>query len=70
MKMWFVIEINFLFQQCSLRRFGDDFKLLKIFIFDGVYGILSSMEKIYFEIVCLIVKGVFEGYNGMVFVYG
>lgn len=68
--MRFVIEINFLFYQCSIKKWVDDEKFFKIFIFDGVYGIVSSMEKIYFEIVCLIVNGVMEGYNGMVFVYG
>lgn len=71
MKTRFVIETNSSLQQCSiLRRPGDDPRLSKTFTFDGVYGISSSTEKIYSEIVRPIVKGVIDGYNGTVFAYG
>lgn len=66
----FVIETNSTLQQCSIRRPGDDSKLSKTFTFDGVYGISSSTEKIYSEIVRPIVEGVLNGYNGTVFAYG
>lgn len=70
MKTRFVIETNSSSQQCSIRRPGDDSKLSKTFTFDGVYGISSSTEKIYSEIVRPIVNGVLDGYNGTVFAYG
>lgn len=70
MKTRFVIETNSSLQQCSIRRPGDDPKLSKTFTFDGVYGISSSTDKIYSEIVVPIVKGVLDGYNGTVFAYG
>lgn len=65
-----VIETNSLLHQCSIQRSGDDTKSAKNFTFDGVYGISSSTEVIYSEIVCPIVNGVVEGYNGTVFAYG
>lgn len=65
-----VIETNSALHQCSIKKPGDDPKLSKTFTFDGVYGISSSTEKIYSEIVRPIVNGVIEGYNGTVFAYG
>ena len=65
-----VIETNSLLHQCSIQRSGDDTKSAKNFTFDGVYGISSSTEVIYSEIVRPIVNGVVEGYNGTVFAYG
>ena len=65
-----VIETNSLLHQCSIQRSGDDPKSAKNFKFDGVYGISSSTEVIYSEIVRPIVTGVVEGYNGTVFAYG
>ena len=65
-----VIETNSLLHQCSIKRSGDDPKSAKNFKFDGVYGISSSTEVIYSEIVRPIVNGVVEGYNGTVFAYG
>ena len=66
----FVIETNSLLHQCSIRKTADDAKSSKTFTFDGVYGMSSSTEKIYSEIVRPIVNGVIEGYNGTVFAYG
>lgn len=66
----FVIETNSLLHQCSIRKTADDAKFSKTFTFDGFYGISSSTEKIYSEVVRPIVNGVIEGYNGTVFAYG
>lgn len=66
----FVIETNSLLHQCNIRKTADDAKSSKTFTFDGVYGISSSTEKIYSEVVRPIVNGVIEGYNGTVFAYG
>ncbi|XP_068724278.1 kinesin-like protein KIF17 [Montipora capricornis] len=66
----FVIETNSSLHQCSIKKRADDEKSFKTFTFDGVYGIASSTEKIYSEIVRPIVNGIMEGYNGTVFAYG
>ena len=70
MKTRLVIETDCSLHQCTIKKPGDDSKFAKIFTFDGVYGISSSAEKIYSEIVLPIVNGVIEGYNGTVFAYG
>lgn len=70
MKTRLVVETNSSVHQCILKKTEDDSKLSKTFSFDGVYGISSSTEKIYSEIVRPIVDGVIEGYNGTVFAYG
>lgn len=70
MKTRLVIETDCSLHQCTIKKPGDDSKFAKIFTFDGVYGISSSAEKIYSEIVRPIVNGVIEGYNGTVFAYG
>ena len=70
MKTRLVVETNASLQQCSIKRPWDNSKSSKIFTFDGVYGISSSTEMIYSEIVRPIVNGVLDGYNGTVFAYG
>ncbi|XP_022807541.1 kinesin-like protein KIF17 isoform X1 [Stylophora pistillata] len=70
MKTRLVVETNASLQQCSIKRPWDDSKISKTFTFDGVYGISSSTETIYSEIVHPIVNGVLDGYNGTVFAYG
>lgn len=70
MKTRLVVETNASLQQCSIKRPWDNSKCSKIFTFDGVYGISSSTEIIYSEIVRPIVNGVLDGYNGTVFAYG
>ena len=70
MKTRLVIQTDCSLHQCTIKKPGDDSKFAKIFTFDGVYGISSSAEKIYSEIVRPIVNGVIEGYNGTVFAYG
>lgn len=70
MKTRLVVETNASLQQCSIKRPWHNSKSSKIFTFDGVYGISSSTEMIYSEIVRPIVNGVLDGYNGTVFAYG
>lgn len=62
--------MDFFIGQCVLSKFGDKIQSLKIFTFDGVYYIDFIIETIYNDICFLLVDGVLEGYNGIVFVYG
>lgn len=56
--------------QCSILNPARPKEPPKLFSFDGAFGIDSTTEQIYADIVYPLVDGVTEGYNGTIFAYG
>jgi len=65
-----IIDIDSSRGQCSIKNSSSSKIQPKPFFFDGSYGLESTTEQIYLDIVYPLVENVTEGYNGTIFAYG